>query len=54
MSGEAVASIVIGLGILKGGGVSIAMLVAVFVSNLPEGLSSSAGMRRVGCVTSTV
>ena len=41
-------SIVIGLGILHGGAISVAMVVAVFISNLPEGLSSSAGMRAAG------
>lgn len=41
-------SIVLGLSILHGGAVSVATLVAIFLSNLPEGLSSSAGMRRAG------
>lgn len=41
-------SIVIGLGILSGGGISVAMVAAVFISNVPEGLSSSAGMRKAG------
>jgi zinc transporter, ZIP family len=39
-------SIVIGLGLLAGGGVSAATIAAVFVSNVPEGMSSAAGMRR--------
>ena len=38
-------STVIGLGILEGGTVSIAMLVAVFISNLPEAIAGTAGMR---------
>jgi ZIP family zinc transporter len=38
-------SVVIGLGILQGGTVSLAMLVAVFISNLPEAAASTAGMR---------
>ncbi|MGB8331619.1 MAG: hypothetical protein WCE62_15940 [Polyangiales bacterium] len=41
-------SIVIGLSILHGGAVSVATVTAIFLSNLPEGLSSSAGMRRAG------
>jgi zinc transporter, ZIP family len=41
-------SVVLGASLLQGGGVSTAVLAAVFVSNLPEGLSSSAGMRRAG------
>ena len=36
-------SIVLGLSLLGGGGVSVAMLAAVFLSNLPEALSSTAG-----------
>ena len=39
-------SIVIGLSILKGGTVSVVAVVAIFLSNLPEGLSSAAGMKR--------
>jgi len=41
-------SIVIGLSLLGGQGVSVAMVVAVFLSNLPEGLSSAAGMKQAG------
>jgi zinc transporter, ZIP family len=41
-------SIVIGLGIFEGGKVSIAMLVAVFISNLPEALAGSTGMKAGG------
>lgn len=41
-------SIVIGLGIFKGGEVSLAMLVAVFVSNLPESIAGSTGMKAAG------
>ena len=41
-------SIAIGLSILHGGAVSVATVGAIFLSNLPEGLSSSAGMRRAG------
>ncbi|HEY4560472.1 MAG TPA: hypothetical protein VIG54_07020 [Lysobacter sp.] len=41
-------SIVIGLSLLKGGAVSLVAVVAIFLSNLPEGLSSASGMRRAG------
>jgi ZIP family zinc transporter len=41
-------SVVIGLGILKGGTVSLAMLVAVFISNLPEAVAATTGMRSGG------
>ncbi len=41
-------SIVIGTSLLGGGKVSIVTVVAVFLSNVPEGLSSAAGMRRAG------
>ncbi|GGX74848.1 ZIP family zinc transporter [Massilia dura] len=41
-------SIVIGLSLLKGGAVSIVTVAAIFLSNIPEGLSSAAGMKRAG------
>lgn len=41
-------SVVLGLSLLGGGGVGPAVLAAIFMSNLPEGLSSSAGMKRSG------
>ncbi len=41
-------SVVLGLGLLGGGSVSLSMLAAVFISNVPEGLSSAAGMKRAG------
>ncbi|WP_432479502.1 ZIP family metal transporter [Nocardioides sp. GXQ0305] len=41
-------SVVLGLSLLPGGGVGVAVLVSIAVSNLPEGLSSAAGMRRSG------
>jgi len=41
-------SIVIGLSLLRGAGVSVVAVVAIFLSNLPEGLSSSAGMKQSG------
>lgn len=41
-------SVVLGLGLLASGTVSPAMLAAVFISNVPEGLSSTAGMKKAG------
>ncbi|WP_153504653.1 ZIP family metal transporter [Cumulibacter manganitolerans] len=41
-------SVVLGLSLLGGGGVGVPVLVAIFISNLPEGLSSAAGMKRNG------
>jgi ZIP family zinc transporter len=41
-------SIVIGLTIVSGGGISIAMVVAVFLSNIPEALTSSTGLMASG------
>jgi ZIP family zinc transporter len=41
-------SIVIGLGIFEGGSVSIAMLAAVFISNLPEAIAGTTGMKAGG------
>lgn len=41
-------SIVIGLSLLKGGVVSLVAVVAIFLSNLPEGLASASGMKRAG------
>jgi zinc transporter, ZIP family len=41
-------SVVIGVSIGGGAGVSVATVVAVFLSNVPEGLSSAAGMRNAG------
>lgn len=41
-------SIVIGLGLLAGGSVSLVTVVGIFLSNIPEGLSSAAGMKRAG------
>jgi ZIP family zinc transporter len=39
-------SMVIGVSLLEGGRVSLVTVAAVFLSNIPEGLSSSAGMKR--------
>lgn len=41
-------SIVIGLSMLQGGAVSWVAVIAIFLSNIPEGLSSAAGMRHAG------
>jgi ZIP family zinc transporter len=41
-------SIVIGVSLMEGGGVGYVAVVAVFLSNLPEGLSSAAGMKAEG------
>ncbi|MGY1606144.1 MULTISPECIES: ZIP family metal transporter [unclassified Geodermatophilus] len=41
-------SVVLGLGLLGGGSVSPSVLAAVFISNVPEGLSSAAGMKASG------
>jgi len=41
-------SVVLGLGLLGGGSVSLPVLAAVVISNVPEGLSSAAGMKRSG------
>ena len=38
----------LGISLLGGGSVSIAVVAAVFISNLPEGLSSAAGMKKAG------
>lgn len=39
-------SVVLGVSLLSGKGVGVAVLAAVFISNLPEGLSSAAGMKQ--------
>ncbi|WP_111766923.1 ZIP family metal transporter [Nakamurella deserti] len=41
-------SVVLGLSLLGGQGVGIGVLAAIFISNLPEGLSSAAGMKASG------
>jgi len=47
-------SIVIGVSLLNGQGVSMVAVAAVFLSNVPEGLSSAAGMRKDGRSTAYV
>jgi ZIP family zinc transporter len=41
-------SIVIGLGLLAGEGVSVAVLAAVFLSNLPEAVAATSGLTKAG------
>jgi ZIP family zinc transporter len=41
-------AILLGLSLLERGGVSVAVLCAVFLSNLPEALSSTAGLSKSG------
>jgi zinc transporter, ZIP family len=41
-------SVVLGIGLLGGGAVSLSVLAAVVISNVPEGLSSAAGMKAKG------
>ena len=47
-------SAAIGISLIEGSGVGIALVVAVFLSNVPEGLSSAAGMKRAGRSTTYV
>jgi ZIP family zinc transporter len=41
-------SVVLGLSLFGGKGIGVPILAAIFISNLPEGLSSAAGMKRAG------
>ena len=41
-------SIILGIGLATGGGVNVAFLTAVFVSNLPEGVAGSLNLRLAG------
>lgn len=41
-------SIIIGVSMISGGAVSLVAVAAVFISNIPEGLSSAAGMKKSG------
>jgi ZIP family zinc transporter len=47
-------SAVIGITLLEGSTVGVAILAAVFISNMPEAISSSAGMRMAGHSTAHV
>lgn len=41
-------AIAIGVSMIEGGVVSMATVIAIFISNIPEGLSSSSGMKKAG------
>lgn len=41
-------SAMIGLSLVGGGSISLALVVSVFISNIPEGLSSTVGLRQDG------
>ncbi|HEY8599221.1 MAG TPA: hypothetical protein VIL85_12365 [Thermomicrobiales bacterium] len=41
-------SIVVGVSLIGGGAVSLVTVIAIFLSNVPEGLSGAAGMKRAG------
>lgn len=41
-------SIVIGVSMIEGGAVSMVAVIAIFLSNIPEGLSSASGMKKAG------
>lgn len=45
---------VLGIGLAAGDGVSIALLVAIFVSNLPESIGSATDMRSAGTKSRTI
>ena len=47
-------SAAIGISLLGGGSISAALVAAVFLSNIPEGLSSAAGMKSSGCSTAHI
>ena len=44
----------IGLGLLGGGGVSVAVLAAVFISNLPEAIAATTGLARSGWTSARI
>jgi zinc transporter, ZIP family len=45
---------VLGIGLAGGEGVSVGLLVAIFVSNLPEGVGSAIGMRSAGTRSASI
>lgn len=47
-------SAILGLTLLQTGGIGVSMLVAVFVSNLPEGVAATAGLKTGGWSTSRI
>ena len=46
--------LVLGIGIASGAGVSVGLLVAIFVSNLPEAIGSATDMRAAGTAATTI
>ncbi len=46
--------LVLGIGLAAGGGVSVGLLVAIFLSNLPEAIGSATEMRRAGHAPMTI
>jgi ZIP family zinc transporter len=46
--------LVLGIGVASGGGIGVGLLVAIFVSNLPEAIGSAADMSQAGRARSTV
>ncbi len=47
-------SVAIGVSLIGGGAVGLVMVVAVFLSNVPEGLSAAAGMKKAGHSTAYI
>jgi ZIP family zinc transporter len=47
-------SIVLGMSLLAGTGVSVAFVAAVFISNLPEGLAATSGLTESGWSTARI
>jgi ZIP family zinc transporter len=47
-------SIVVGLTLLTGGGVSVALFAAVFLSNLPEAMAATSGLAETGVATTRI
>ncbi|MCI0502957.1 MAG: ZIP family zinc transporter [Fusobacteria bacterium] len=41
-------SLIIGIGLIEGSSLSMATIIAIFISNIPEALSSTAGMKEKG------
>lgn len=44
----------IGLGLAQGGGIGVALIAAIFISNLPEGISSTTGLKKSGYSTKKI
>lgn len=44
----------IGLGIAQGGEIGVALIAAIFISNLPEGISSTTGLKKGGYTTKKI